>query len=361
MHTYAKAARAHQGQAVNHRSGAPPARKTHDTVKDRPGVHRLKDYQLTFEGRPEASAVKASGGPNGCIQCMFTLDGGPMRRRHLGPVERWVGKYHPGFVEEFLAIRDGRDPVDIDGWLNQHFNESYGTIDRADDAMEDALAIEAMEDDVFGGPGPPTVRLAYGEESGRGALAELRRDPSLARRGNRLIATTPGATFPTDADSTRARRELEMRGGETRTGVDVQESPLNEESRLPYNTTDVAFRYPRTPRGSNPSTATVVESFVKRVEETGRGDLSIPTPQMYGGRAATRNSLYGSSRFGAAMTSGELGISEVRPGPEEELGPFGYSHRMTDRPDERPGGVQGKTLVIERGGGPTAMDTGDDD
>lgn len=327
------------------------------------------------DNRPEAVAQKkfriqklktnnsiTSSGSHDCIQGQFTLNGSVMGVRHLGPIERWVRRYHPAQVNSFLRIKDGQDPVDIDTWLNQNFNESYNAIKSADSAMEDCQMLESMEDELLDGPGPSSVTLAYGEESCRGALAEVRKNPSLSRRGNRYIATTPSDSFPLDEESRMAREELEKRGGETLVNVDVRESPLEEESTLPFNTTDLRFRYPRTNRGTNPSTAKITSSYVERVAETGQGELAIPTPSMYRGNAGTRNSLYGSRGFQSSMQVSNVGATSVRSGPESEceLGGYGYAHRMTDRVDERDGGVKGKTMVLARGTGNTSMSAGDE-
>ncbi|KUM54661.1 hypothetical protein [Rheinheimera sp. EpRS3] len=348
-------------QFMDNRDETIAQRKLIELANNRPQVQQLRAFQDMSNNNTKTNKLMASAGSNECIQGQFTLSSGPMGARHLGPIERWVGKFHPSFVENFQTIKTGSEPVDINTWLVENFHESYETILKADSAMEDCLGNEITEDELLGGPGPPTVTLAYGEESCRGALAEVRRDPSLSRRGNRYIATTPSAEFPADEESRMAREELEKRGGEALTGVDVQESPLAEESTLPFNTTDLRFRYPRTNRGTRPSTADITSSYVDRVAETGQGELAIPTPAMYGGRAATRNSLYGAKRFEETMRQQGQNVSQVRPGPENqsELGPFGYSHRMTDREQERGGGVSGKTLVIEPGGGPREMDEGD--
>ncbi len=299
-----------------------------------------------------------------CLQGQFYLKGTALGARHLRPIERWVSKFHQEKYDEFKRINDDpKSNVDINKWLGDNFGESFATINNADMAFEDTLDRERTEDELFGGPlEPPTATLAYGEESVRGSLAELRKNPGMARRGSRSLATTPAREFPSDKDSEMVRAEFEKRGGETMTGVDVLKSTLDEDAPVPHNLTDLRFRYPRTNRGSKPSTSEVVSGYVDRVAETGKGEMSIPTPAMYGDKRSTRNKLYGSKNFETRMKEEGVAVKEVRPGPEShsELGDFGYKHRMTDKPEEREGGVTGKTMVLERGSGPTSMEEGDD-
>jgi hypothetical protein len=274
-------------------------------------------------------------------------------------VERWIEAYRPDLRDEFAQVRQSRSYSAVDNWLRTH-NESIDSIRRMDDAMETQVLSEHLRDEMGFDPEPPTMTLAYGEESTRGALAHLRREPSLTRGTSRYIATTPGAQFPDDADARGARMEFERRGGETLTNVDVRESPYSPRSSIPYNSTDLEFRYPRTNRGTVPSTAQVVSAFVERVGETGRGEMAIPRADMYP-NSSTRNSIYGARMFQGAMEQSGVRVSGVRPGPEDasQLGLYGYTHRMTDRADERTGGVRGKTMELERGDGERSMDAGE--
>ncbi len=279
--------------------------------------------------------------------------------RHWRPVERWVNTYHPDLRDQFAQVQQSGSRRIVDTWLRR-YNETLDGIIRQDDAMQDQLELEYLQSQTGGVEGPFSATMAYGEESGRGALANLRQNPGMARQMNRYVATTPGDRFPNDPESRRVQSEFEQRGGEMRTRVDVRQSPYDLDSNIPYNMSNLEFRYPRTDRGSNPSTAQVVSSYVDRVGETGRGDLAIPRADMYP-NPATRNSLYGARMFQGAMDQSGVRVSGVRPGPEDasQLGLYGYTHRMTDRADERTGGVRGKTMELERGDGERSMDAGE--
>lgn len=292
-----------------------------------------------------------------CIQGIFE-DAYLLPPYQYNKIREWIERYRPGLFPAFAIAESSDARVNLNNWLQSNVGIGTAGVLGAQSRFEEQLRTERQLNRHPDMELPPTSTVIYGEENVSGALAALRDNPGLGRRQSRFIATTVADHFPDNEETRMNIEEFRRRGGELMSGVDVRTSIFDDDAVAPFNITSVRADYLRTDRGTTPSTAQVNSSFIERASEAGRGELSIPVPAMYGGRTQTRNSLYGSSMFHRTMAHEGMEITDVRPGPETELGLLGYQHRRTGM-DESREGLEGKTMTLEKGDGDRDMDTGD--